>query len=321
MKLYAMTIIKEIYTKRPEADKNLYHYTSAEGLYGIITSGKLWATNVHFLNDAKEVKHAIDILADVIDERIDTSNNKTNRFLENIKKILTNPIMHLYECNVFVSALSGNGNVLSQWRGYCPNGEGYSIGFDMASLEVALEHPFIDIAKCIYEPRQQIETMSALLDEIIDEYLEEYDPNGNINILWDKLWRNFLDRFFLLAALIKHDSFYEEEEWRIVYHDKQIKDYDRKDPIVFNRLRILYRPSGSLLIPYVSLPLESGGKTSVKLPEIIIGPNAYPELARASIESFRYSYMRNDSEGDNASGKAKFNVLEITESRIPLRNL
>ena len=34
--------------------KELYHYTSAEGLQGIIQSQQLWATHIHYLNDHKE---------------------------------------------------------------------------------------------------------------------------------------------------------------------------------------------------------------------------------------------------------------------------
>lgn len=35
-------------------DERIFHYTSAEGLYGILRSGCLWATHFQFLNDSRE---------------------------------------------------------------------------------------------------------------------------------------------------------------------------------------------------------------------------------------------------------------------------
>src|ERR1700678_2741703 len=36
----------------------LWHYTNAAGFLGICRSGKLWATNTDYLNDASEMRHA-----------------------------------------------------------------------------------------------------------------------------------------------------------------------------------------------------------------------------------------------------------------------
>src|SRR6266540_1307643 len=43
----------------------VFHYTTVDGLRGIVESGKLWATEVGYLNDASEYVHANDILASV----------------------------------------------------------------------------------------------------------------------------------------------------------------------------------------------------------------------------------------------------------------
>jgi hypothetical protein len=43
-------------------DDMVYHYTTAEGLKGIIESRCLWATNVNFLNDVSEYNHGMQIL-------------------------------------------------------------------------------------------------------------------------------------------------------------------------------------------------------------------------------------------------------------------
>jgi hypothetical protein len=38
---------------------SLAHYTNLAGLYGIIETGKLWASNVAFLNDREEPLHGV----------------------------------------------------------------------------------------------------------------------------------------------------------------------------------------------------------------------------------------------------------------------
>jgi hypothetical protein len=42
-------------------DNFLYHYTSLTGLQGIVNSGVIWATNIFYLNDSKELLNAVDV--------------------------------------------------------------------------------------------------------------------------------------------------------------------------------------------------------------------------------------------------------------------
>ena len=37
----------------------LYHYTDSGGLKGILSSGKIWATDIHYLNDKSEIQLAL----------------------------------------------------------------------------------------------------------------------------------------------------------------------------------------------------------------------------------------------------------------------
>ena len=45
----------------------LYHYTTAVGLEGILTTGDLWATNALYLNDATEITHFLNLLRQEVD--------------------------------------------------------------------------------------------------------------------------------------------------------------------------------------------------------------------------------------------------------------
>jgi len=41
------------------------HYTTEQGLAGILSSKKLWATHWRFLNDFSEMQHGIDIINNI----------------------------------------------------------------------------------------------------------------------------------------------------------------------------------------------------------------------------------------------------------------
>ena len=47
----------------------LYHYTSQEGLMGILSSGAIWATHVLCLNDYTEYVHALEITKTIVESR------------------------------------------------------------------------------------------------------------------------------------------------------------------------------------------------------------------------------------------------------------
>ena len=39
----------------------LFHYTTLVGMQGIVQTGCLWASNVAFLNDSRELRHGIEM--------------------------------------------------------------------------------------------------------------------------------------------------------------------------------------------------------------------------------------------------------------------
>lgn len=55
-----MANVKEILQRTPPSV--LYHYTTQQGLLGIISDKEIWATHTQYLNDAREFRHALDIV-------------------------------------------------------------------------------------------------------------------------------------------------------------------------------------------------------------------------------------------------------------------
>ena len=53
----------------------LYHYTTREGLFGILSSLKIWASSSQFLNDASEFTYSTQLIAEIATDLKKTSTN------------------------------------------------------------------------------------------------------------------------------------------------------------------------------------------------------------------------------------------------------
>jgi hypothetical protein len=95
----------------------LFHYTSSDGLVGILRAKEMWASNVAVLNDTKEIGHAIDYARNAIEnkKRLGSVNASDIRVLDE---------MHSYSPyaakRYYVASFSEDRDLLSQWRAYCP---------------------------------------------------------------------------------------------------------------------------------------------------------------------------------------------------------
>lgn len=118
-------IAKQLYSEHPT--DVLYHYTSLDAIDGIVGSKSLWATDIRYFSDAAEMRHTVELLRFEIGQRIDQKGSNAKmlgQFREWLSHRLTAGHM------LFVASFTANGNLLSQWRGYCPHGRGISLGFN-----------------------------------------------------------------------------------------------------------------------------------------------------------------------------------------------
>lgn len=251
-----MDFIDDLYNKRP--NHLLYHYTSQAGLLGILLKKEIWASKVHYLNDSEEFRYAYKRLKDRLKKRKGEPFDEIPRWVEN------------EYVNIFVCSFTKEGDLLSQWRAYCPPGGGYGIGFKSKYLCSCAEHGQFELGKCIYDQKIQ----DGLIDDLLDRTLEYYKKNGASG--WEGMSGPMKVQFYRLACLFKHRTFYEEQEWRLVSPAKPLIQYCND--------RVSFREGKSMIVPFYGLPLI-GGKDSdcVQVSEIIIGPTPHPELARHSI--------------------------------------
>jgi hypothetical protein len=250
--------------------KTLFHYTSAAGLLGIIQSKTIWSTNIRYLNDTKEYGLALETTQAVLEHRMKRARRDFERALI---KVMIEGLEPAEGVDIFVSSFSQQGDQLSQWRGYCPSGGGYSIGFKTDLLIKSTEGNKLQfLASCVYDEIKQ----SELIEEVIAEVARfGYQFDSEHPDQQDRLFREAFKLFErlvpLLGPVIKHRTFDEESEWRLISPAESLGPMTPE-----------LRPGRSMLVPYIEHRLASDDER-LDLAEIIVGPTPHPELAKKSV--------------------------------------
>src|SRR6266568_9238891 len=82
--------LDELRTSDEPPPETLFHYTSGEGIKGIINSGKLWATSIYHLNDSSEFEYGLDIASNALAEIANGSaDERLKNYISRIKTSLT----------------------------------------------------------------------------------------------------------------------------------------------------------------------------------------------------------------------------------------
>ena len=267
-------IVSSLYSEKPS--RNLFHYTSLRSLEGIVRDRCLWATDIHYFNDAAEMRHIAQLLDGEIDRRIHQGcdNEKVlSQFRVWLSDRLPNGNM------VFVTSFTQNGNLLSQWRGYCAPGKGVSFGFDPGLILRCADEQSFQVGKCIYETADQAKLVTQIVDAVSDlaKIRGEAAPNKkHPSQSYHGVFEEIENSLLHIGALVKHPSFAEEEEWRAV------------SSIFTNYVEapIHYRESLSMLVPYIHFSLAPSGESRLFFKHVFLGPTPNINLSINSLSRF-----------------------------------
>jgi Protein of unknown function (DUF2971) len=199
-------LLESLLSQRPSVP--LYHYTTPEGLIGIVQNKCLRASGIHYLNDTAEFKHTASIVADLLDQSLKYEQGPWNDLYAMLLEHLPTYPDHA----VFVASLSEAKDKLSQWRAYCSPGGGFSIGFDPRTIERQARGQDFRLLKCEYDPEKQ----RAICREMISEACKSAQGATNRATRKSKLEDSFFDLFMVIAPALKNPCFEEEREWRLV---------------------------------------------------------------------------------------------------------
>jgi hypothetical protein len=297
--------------QRPKS-RSLFHYTTAQGLLGIIKDRCLFATHADFSNDPSECKLVLPYLTKVVAAEykehvmrlIDAGvmsptileEHGHGLFEKEAKKTVglmleaanaTAPYFITSFCIHDEKDEAYSNGLLSQWRSYARGGfaiEFDELGIDELNKEETAKWRYQGIITdtVAYEKHEthvkpdQFKGMAgALLRTILpnDRKLNEILGTAHIE--------DFARPFLSVAPFLKHFGFREESEYRIAAMCNRPTKSEPGEKRPIKEIRFRSRQDGNV-IPYIAL--YEGLRKPLPIRSVIVGPHAQQENQRVAVE-------------------------------------
>lgn len=241
----------------PTPSESLYHYCTVETFWAILESRTLWFTSIEAFNDPTELRWGRKTVT-----RLLQANRAT--FPDELR-LAVHAVFAGADGNLLptVFCLSRTGDLLSQWRAYAADGTGVAIEF--RGERVTNELP-VNMKAVVYDRREQLRLIRNSLRTFSDWWGRgEREAVAVVNVI-----RSF--SIDLLA--LKHPSFFEEREVRMIHllvHDGG----DYRDPGGWTEahgpvppVQVRRRECQGRSMPFVALPFDPASQISA----VVLGP-------------------------------------------------
>lgn len=296
--------IRELFSQADKREEDvqsnhirLAHYTTESTLMKILKNKEIWLRNTSRMNDRMEIKYGVDKLAGALSENGNAGSFRDfliyifdgdTSYVDRISNIISER-GYIDQYITYIACLSEHHaqpndhedkyGRLSMWRAY-GNPSGVALLFKPSILNFSE-------GVIIFSPVEyweQDEITRAVTDKIKFLHSRKIEIKEEI-----KQNPRYKDEFFylmirmLLFAIIsiKHPSFAEEREWRLIYNPTASEDLSHAGGIVEKDVVDI---GGSLEEVY-KIDLSTGEYELGKLLDsIMIGPNNHPFITKSAIE-------------------------------------
>jgi hypothetical protein len=266
---------------RTKAVTSLAHYTSLAGLQGILSRGKLWASNVAFLNDREELLHGVKCAKNSLKTIL------KDEVLSHWKNDISDVVAEIENGrlpNTYATCFCEKSDLLSQWRGYGGSEQGVALVFRRSGIEALAAGKKSFLAPVQYG----LIDGKTHLRKSLKERLLTIQEEDFVAMNGDEKKTTVYNALSDLIPRFKHHGFRGEMEWRLVAQHETVRD------------TVKFRPSKNVLVPYIEF-----GQGSLPLKAVKVGPGPDQELTVKSIAIFL---------------EAQGYEVPIYKSTVPFRN-
>jgi Protein of unknown function (DUF2971) len=244
----------------------LYHYTTAEGLVGIIREMKLRATNFSFLNDPTEVQYGKELAVEYLESTLNKLVQPYRDLIEQTRQALHAKVMS----ESYVTCFTALSDDLGQWRAYGSSAaERYCLGFDGSKLGADFStRPGGRLAEIVYDPRLQ----RKLLRSIVRRSLRFVGDHRIAPEGWPDVASTIANVIASRLPEFKNPAYKYEAEWRIIrWHDGL-----EHDDLSFETSRRVLRPflpvplSHPLPLRAVQVMAPGRKETAIKAAQLLL---------------------------------------------------
>ena len=278
------------YIKLPTDTTNVfYHYTTHEGVKGILRSGGLRATYRMKMNDKNEFDYARNVIymsLEKIGKRKDFPNvaySLIEYTRKNLDKFLSNSIEL---SRAYCACLTLNRDHPKQWELYAENGKGFAIGFNLHQFlnqqipAVKNGKPFVFCAPVNYTESTQYDIVTNLVEAGIKDlqtFSYQHSKQAHkLTALRDRITKEIVVQLLTLIDFIKAPIYSSEREIRLIL--------DSNDGTLKSR-NIQYYERLNEKIPFVFIDFCNQKAVQIPLVEILIGPKASFDIEKPFLEN------------------------------------
>ncbi len=265
------------YDKKENFLRDFWHYTSVEGLKGIIREEdakdkiiRFWFTRCDCLNDSSEGVHVInlfhEICAKLFKEKIidETFYNWVINIEIPDEQFVHYPVppepdcthysvMDYVPCDAYICSFSLKKDSLDMWRYYSKGNGGYAIKlfrdifldreeYSIDDYDENREFSCIHSLKVIYDKEEKKNIIEKIITDTFAASKNSENP--------EKETKNFIKYILkILQFKFKHECFSSEEEYRFIFYlpKENPKGLTNKMP------KVEYRSQNGMLIPYITV--------------------------------------------------------------------
>jgi hypothetical protein len=275
----------------------LFHFTDLEALLNIASSRCLWASLATTLNDTLEVRHGVNVAVELLDER---SRRGASDYVAALLAHVVGPPpgasdLH-FEAFPLVVSLCERVDRSGQWFHYGRSGHGVALGVSSSTIATV----GYDLTKVDYDLGSQRTRMARLLDAgagVLAAQTRELPDDERARRV-ARVAHLVASHIPLLAVQMKHPSFAEEEEWRMVTHYRSLNGARLEQGA--QKREVKFRQLEDRVVPYEELDL--GAATPHLIREVVLG-----HASSASVDAIRLLLVES---GANA---------RVRRSEVPVR--
>ncbi len=297
----------------------IYHYTSPQGLCGILSNGTIRFTDCQFLNDKSEYTHIKKPLLKAFEE---VKNDLHNDFETSIFNMINEDfesddakisredsklILNYTRKRYYIFCASTAQDSLGMWNYYVKGGnyQGYNIGFSISQLLncfSSIKDSEVDVfhGKVIYKEKEQINILRDLLlkaDQELEDKLQYAINEEDMELGAQDILGKVLKYVENYRLFFKDEVFSNEREYRFILKLPLEYITDTDDPI-----SIGFDVKNGIFTPYCELSI----KNEKTIDSIMLSPMFESELAKQGLKR----YLKH---------KGYNNKIIIGQSKVPIR--
>lgn len=268
--------------------QKMYYYTSTETMQKILTNRNIFATNLDYMNDARECINGLEEIRKILldGECIERWKKKYPKYStmeiteEEINKRLSEEMQRTYledSARYSISFCEEN-DLLSQWTTYAKeSGVSIAMEFDIDKLYSFCfygvnsngrnKRAELSPSRVLYYTKGMGAGEAEIEEEILSNLFMKYDEKMGGADYITLPWRHFCN-------YIKTYSFYQEKEFRLLFDSINVSELPG--------IRVDYRTDKHVIKPYLDVECEGGWPIT----EIMVGPGFNQQVVYRSIAFF-----------------------------------